>query len=218
MPLRSRTNAITLIRIVTLAVLGCSCVVLYPVITQEHLRVFITRYNVSAPLVFITVCAVRPLLFFLPSMGLTIVAGTLFGALWGTVYVAIGGALSTVVGFFFARWFGRDLVRTLFGTSKTMKLLETWSSAYGKKAVLIMRLSNMPWDMVSYWAGFTNMSFRDFYIASMIVIIPFSYLYTYFGTQLFTPKSIGFVTSLSIIIIIGSIPYILKYRKKYTHE
>ncbi len=212
-----RTTVITIIKIVTLAVLGCGCMVLYPVITQENLRAFITRNSISAPLVFIAVCAVRPLLFFLPSMGLTIVAGTLFGALWGTVYVAIGGALSTAVGFFFARWFGRNLARTLFGTNKTMRLLEIWSNKYGEKAVLIMRLSNMPWDIVSYWAGFTNMSFREFYVVSMLVLVPFSFLYTYFGTQIFTPKSVGFAVSLAIIIIMGSIPYMLKFRKKHTN-
>jgi uncharacterized membrane protein YdjX (TVP38/TMEM64 family) len=151
-------------------------------------------------------------------MGLTIVAGALFGAVWGTVYVAMGGALSTAVGFFFARWFGRDLIRALFGTNKTMTLLETWSSQYGKKAVLIMRLSNMPWDIVSYWAGFTNMSFREFYAVSILLLIPFSFLYTYFGTQIFTPKSVGFVISLAIITVMGSIPYVFKYRKKHTHE
>jgi len=213
-----RTTAITIIKIVTLAVLGCGCLMVYPVVTQENLHAFITRNSVSAPLVFISVCAVRPLLFFLPSMGLTIVAGALFGAVWGTLYVAMGGALSTVVGFFFARWFGRDLIRRLFGTNQTMRLLETWSNKYGKKAVLIMRLSNMPWDIVSYWAGFTNMSFRDFYLVSIVVLVPFSFLYTYFGTQIFTPKSFGFVISLAIIIIMGSIPYILKYRKKHTNE
>jgi uncharacterized membrane protein YdjX (TVP38/TMEM64 family) len=213
-----RTNVMTIIRIVTLAVLGCGCIMVYPVVTQENLHAFITRNSISAPLVFITVCAVRPLLFFLPSMGLTIVAGTLFGAVWGTLYVAIGGAFSTVVGFFFARWFGRDLIRTLFGTNNTMRLLEMWSSRYGKKAVLIMRLSNMPWDIVSYWAGFTNMSFREFYGVSMVVLVPFSFLYTYFGTQILTPKSAGFAVSLAIIIIMGSIPYMLKSRIKRTNE
>ena len=215
---RHRATAITIIKIVTLAVLGGGCILLYPAITQENLHAFITRNRVGAPLVFIAVCALRPLLFFLPSMGLTIVAGALFGAVWGTVYVAIGGALSTAVGFFFARWFGRDVIRALFGTNKTMRLLEAWSGQYGKKAVLIMRLANMPWDIVSYWAGFTSIAFRDFYGASMVVLIPFSFLYTYFGTQIFTPKSIGFAISFTIIAIMGSIPYIIKYRKKYTNE
>jgi len=110
------------------------------------------------------------------------------------------------------------MIRALFGTNKIMRLLEAWSGQYGKKAVLIMRLANMPWDIVSYWAGFTSMAFRDFYGASMVVLIPISFLYTYFGTQIFAPKSIGFIVSLTIIAIMGSIPYIIKYRKKYTNE
>ena len=51
----------------------------------------------------------------LPSfMGLTIVAGVLFGAAWGTgSYVSIGGALSTAVGYYFAKWIGRSAVQKM---------------------------------------------------------------------------------------------------------
>lgn len=46
-------------------------------------------------------------------MGLTVVAGMLFGTVWGTLYVVIGGAFSTLVGFYFARWLGRGVVEKL---------------------------------------------------------------------------------------------------------
>jgi uncharacterized membrane protein YdjX (TVP38/TMEM64 family) len=213
-----RTITLTVVRIIALILLGCACIVLYPYLNQEYLSGFIDRNRIGAPLAFIAVCAFKPLLFFLPSLGLTIVAGTLFGALWGTIYVAIGGALSTLVGFFFAKWFGRDLIQPLLNNSKATKILDIWSKEYGKKAVLIMRLCNMPWDIVSYWAGLTDIPFKDFYVASLIALVPTSFLYTYFGTQLFTPMSIGFIVSLAMIIMMGSLPYVWKYVKKCTHE
>jgi len=210
----SKTTVISTIRIVTLIALGGLCVALYPAINQENLSAFIGQYGLSAPLVFILICAFRPVLFFLPTMGLTIIAGALFGALWGTIYVAIGGALSTMIGYYFARWYGRDLVEKLLKSNQTLRNMDAWTEKHGKNAVLLMRVFNLPWDMVSYWAGITNISFRDFYIASLIALLPFSFLYTYFGTQVFTPKSAGFIISLIIILIMSSLPYILNLRKK----
>ena len=75
-------------------------------------------------------------------------------------------------------------------------------------AVLSMRLFNMPWDIVSYWAGLQGIRFRDFYIASMIPLVPVSFLYTYFGSRVFEPYSAGFIISLAVMFIMGAIPYI----------
>src|SRR5512143_3646187 len=101
------SSAVKILAIVAIVV---ACIFYYPYLTPQNITVFISHNSISAPLLFIIVCAVRPVLFFLPSMGLTIVAGVLFGALWGTVYVSVGGALSTAVGYYFARWIGRGAV------------------------------------------------------------------------------------------------------------
>jgi len=174
--------------------------------------------SVLAPLVFIAICTVRPVLFFLPSIGLTIVAGVLFGAIWGTVYVSIGGAFSTIVGFYFARWLGRDEVKRFAGISKSIGKMDEWAKKHGKNAVLSMRLFNLPWDIVSYWAGLSGVKFREFYIASMIPLLPVSFLYTYFGSKVFTPTSAGFIVSLIIMFVIGAVPFIKRRREKNARD
>jgi len=187
----------------------------YPYLNPEHIAVFIEDNQVAAPLIFVLICTVRPLLFFLPSMGLTIVAGVLFGAVWGTVYVAIGGAFSTVVGYFFAKWLGRDVIRKMTRMSKGLTRLDEWARQCGRNVVLSMRLFNMPWDVVSYWAGLTGINFREFYVASMIPLLPVSFLYTYFGSKVFQPESAGFIISLSIMFLLGAVPYIRwKWKKR----
>ena len=67
--------------------------------------------------------------------------------------------------------------------------------------------------MVSYWAGLTGVRFRDFYLASMIPLVPISFLYTYFGSRVFQPTSPGFIVSLLIMFILGIIPFV-KWRMK----
>lgn len=201
-------------KIVTVLAISILCILFYPYLTPQNISAFIEQHSTTAPFFFIVICAVRPVLFFLPSMGLTVVAGVLFGAFWGTAYVAIGGAISTAIGFYFARWLGRDAVKRQLEKNKLIREFEKKSKEHGGNAVLYMRLFNLPWDLVSYWAGLSGIKFKDFYIASMIPLVPVSFLYTYFGTKVFTPTSMGFIVSLAIIFIMGSIPYIQSRVKK----
>ena len=195
-------------RIITIIAIVVLCILLYPHLTPQNISAFITDNNISAPVFFILLCAVRPVLFFLPSMGLTIVAGVLFGAIWGTVYVAIGGAISTAVGYYFAGWLGRGAVQKLVARNSMIAEFERKAHEHGKNAVLSMRLFNLPWDLVSYWAGLQGIRFWDFYIASMIPLIPVSFLYTYFGSKVFSPGSAGFMISLAIMFAMGGVPHI----------
>jgi len=203
------------IKLLTVAVLVAAGIWYYDYLNPDYIASFIRDNHIAAPLIFVLICAVRPVLFFLPSMGLTIVAGVLFGAVWGTVYVAIGGALSTVVGYFFARWLGRELIRRVTLLSNSMNRLDNWARRYGRNTILSMRLFNLPWDLVSYWAGLTGIDFREFYIASMIPLLPISFLYTYFGSRVFHPESAGFIVSLSLMFLLGAVPFIKsKWGKK----
>lgn len=91
----------------------------------ENIKLFINSYGVAPPLVFIVICVIRPVIFFLPPMGLTIIAGSLFGPLYGALYVVLGGAGSTIVGFYLARWCGRKGVeRFLKGRKNFLEIDE----------------------------------------------------------------------------------------------
>lgn len=205
---------VTMIKYVTVIAIIILCVYLYPYLNHQNISAFVKENGTIAPLLFIAITTLRPLLFFLPSMGLTIVAGVLFGMVWGTIYVVIGGALSTLVGFYIARWLGRDMAKKLVEKNNLTRVLNEKSILCGKNVVLYMRLFNLPWDIVSYWAGLSGVRFRDFYVASMIPLVPVSFLYTYFGSTVFTPTSAGFIISLSIMFIMGAIPYIKQNLKK----
>lgn len=207
-----------IIKLITVTAITIICIKYYPHLSPQNISAFIKGNSVSAPLVFVVICTIRPVLFFLPSMGLTIVAGVLFGAFWGTIYVVIGGASSTIVGFYFARWLvSRDVVERFVKINSRIRYMDEWAKEHGKSTVLSMRLFNLPWDIVSYWAGLSGIQFKEFYIASMIPLLPISFLYTYFGSKVFTPTSAGFIISLSIMFIIGAIPYIRKKWNKRTN-
>jgi uncharacterized membrane protein YdjX (TVP38/TMEM64 family) len=195
------------VRIAVLLTIIALCAYYYSYFTPQYISNFVSEHAASAPLFFILICAIRPVLFFMPAIGLTIVAGILFGALWGTVYVAIGGAISTITGYFFAKWIGRRFVLGLVEKNAQLAEFEKKAVSNGRSVVLYMRLFNLPWDLVSYWAGLQGVRFRDFYISSLIALVPASFVYTYFGSTIFTPFSAGFNVSLAVIFLLGSLPF-----------
>ena len=197
-----KIRIIFLIKVFTICLIVMLCVRYGTYINAVSVAEFVGKFGVVAPLVFIAVCTVKPLFFFLPSAGLTIVAGILFGFLYGTIYVFIGGMLSSIVGFYFARWAGKGFLQRFFNSNIALKKLDIWVKSRGKNPVLLMRLLNFPWDIVSYWAGCSDISFKDFYIVSLIMLIPNSFIYTYFGSKILYPGSTGFIISLLGLMLV----------------
>ena len=185
-----------------------------PGLSLEELKGFVRDYGVLAPLVFILICIGRPVLFFVPTLGLTIVAGTLFGPYYGTLYVAIGGAGSTIVAFAMARLWGRGSVERLIKDRKRLLKLDEKMIEKGFTTILMLRVFNVPWDIVSYSAGLSKVSFKDFYLASLIMLLPISFIYTYFGSTVTKPSSPEFIISLSVIGLLIAIPLIIKRYKR----
>lgn len=206
-----KLNLATIIRILIVTAIVLIGIRYRAYLNSDTVANFVENSGVWAPIIFVAICAIKPLFFIFPVAGLTIVAGTLFGPLWGTLYIVIGGAFSTIIGFYFARWMGRDAIKRIYNANEKIRNFDTWTSAYGKKAIIYMRFFNLPWDLVSYWAGCSNIKFRDFYVASMIVLPFLSFLYASMGSKVFDPKNPIFILSLSAIVLLG-ICSMLKYR------
>jgi uncharacterized membrane protein YdjX (TVP38/TMEM64 family) len=187
---------------------------LFPVTEPEEMVRLIGRAGWAAPVVFILITALKPVLIFLPSMGLTIVAGLLFGPYYGALYVTIGGVASSAIGFYVARRLGRHRVEKFIKGKHLLATADEKLEKEGFKTVLLLRIFNLPWDMVSYSAGLSKMGFKDFFLASLIMLPPTSFIYTYFGGSVRDPISVEFFVSLGAIILMGAIPYILDRLKR----
>ncbi|MBI5970696.1 MAG: TVP38/TMEM64 family protein [Deltaproteobacteria bacterium] len=181
----------------------------------EDVKKTIAGYGAAAPIIFIAITILKPLIFFLPSMGLTIVAGTLFGPFWGTVYVAIGGAGSTVIGFYGTRLFGRERMKRILSERTRLFAIDEKMTRGGFRTTLMLRAFNLPWDIVSYAAGLSGMRFKDFYLASLLMLVPTSFVYTYFGSTVGSVNSPQFFGALALLFVFGMLPHLyMKVRKK----
>lgn len=205
-----------------MAVAACAVLawIYFPYANPAEVARLVASAGMAAPLVFIVITILKPVIFFLPSMGLTIVAGTLFGPVYGTIYVVIGGAGSTVVGFYMTRWLAGRRVREFLATRKRLMRLDERMSTEGFRTTLMLRVFNLPWDMVSYAAGLSSMRFWAFYTASLVAIGPVSFIYVYFGSTVTNAGSLGFFVALGLIFITGALPHLYKrwFRKKAVYD
>ena len=121
--------------------------------------------------------------------------------------------------FYIARILGRDAAEKL--TSKAgLEQIDGFFEKYGKNTILICRLLPfVSFDLVSYAAGLTSMSFWSFFIATGIGQLPATLVYSYVGGML-TGGARLFVTGLMILFALSALIvmlrriYMEKQRKK----
>ena len=119
---------------------------------------------------------------------------------------AMAGA---AVCFYIARILGRDVAEKL--TSKSgLAQIDTFFERYGKNTILICRLLPfISFDIVSYAAGLTSMSFMSFFIATGIGQLPATIVYSYVGGML-TGGAKLFVTALMILFALSALIFMLR--------
>jgi len=109
------------------------------------------------PLVYILAYAIRPLTFF-PGTILTILSGIFFGIYEGIIYTIIGASVSATVAYFVGRFFSQNL-------NGIKKLLGHWINFLHERpfmAILTMRLTFFPFDLVAYGAGLLKIPYTPF--------------------------------------------------------
>ena len=140
----------------------------------------------------------------LPAFLITFANANLFGWWQGAILSWSSAMAGAAVCFFIARILGRDVAEKL--TSKAgMQQIDTFFEKYGKNTVLICRLLPfISFDIVSYAAGLTSMSFISFFVATGVGQLPATIVYSYVGGML-TGGAKLLVTGLLILFALSAL-------------
>jgi uncharacterized membrane protein YdjX (TVP38/TMEM64 family) len=135
-----------------------------------------------APVIFIALYVAAAILF-VPGAILTISAGVLFGLVFGTIYVSVGATLGATAAFLIGRYLVRDWVTQKLEGNKNFAAIDRAVARSGWKIVGLTRLSPIfPFNLLNYAFGLTNVTLRDYFIASWAGMIPGIVMYVYIGT------------------------------------
>jgi uncharacterized membrane protein YdjX (TVP38/TMEM64 family)/glutaredoxin len=137
------------------------------------------RLGEIGPVAYIFTRAVTVIIL-LPSLPLDAMAGARFGAFLGSIYSIIGDESGALISFFLARSLGREAVTRLF--RKDIAFCDECAERQLVYVVFFARLLPMiSFGLISYGAGLTRISTRAFALATLLGMIPLTFLVTYLG-------------------------------------
>lgn len=142
----------------------------------ERIKEIILLYGFLAPLVFIFLIVLG--IVFAPISGYLIwLPGFyIFGPEKAIIYAIIGGLIGGSIAFLMARRWGRPIV-TKFVGKKEMAKIDEFTNELGIETLWVLRIfGGSFFDLISYAAGLTNLSFKNFFMITFFGSLPMDLL------------------------------------------
>lgn len=123
--------------------------------------------------------------------------------MWGWVVTGvlsiIGWTIGSQIAFFLARRYGKNLVQRLVSLERFTDFEKKFSTKNLFWTVILLRMT-VPVDVLSYALGlFSNMTSRSYFIATIIGITPFAFIFSYLGSL---PPGFQFLMFIEITLLV----------------
>lgn len=128
--------------------------------------VHVCMLPVLGPLIFLAMFALAPFAM-VPAALLGVVAGAAFGPVVGIALTLVGCNLSACVGYAMGRWSHQPQP-----AAGRLAQLRTWLCTNSFRAILVARLTFLPYDAVSFLAGSLHIRFGRFLAANTFGVLP----------------------------------------------
>ena len=123
----------------------------------------------------------------IPSAPIALASGAAYGHSWGTLYVAAGAEIGALIAFAIARLVGHEVLSAWLGPRLSTGLLSRFVASQNLLMTVVFATRLMPFlsfDIVSYAAGLTPLKAWRFAVATLLGILPASFLLAHFGGEL----------------------------------
>lgn len=163
------------------------------------------------PILYIVMYAMRPLILF-PSTVLTLAGGFVYGPVLGVLYTVLASNISSTIAYFVGHFFGEDMLKD-DGSDGLIQRYARRMRENSFETVMIMRFIFLPYDAVSYLAGFLRIKYWPFILATALGSIPGTMAFIGFGASIETfdgalprlnPVTLGFSVAIFVVSIILS--------------
>lgn len=202
------------------AVVGAALIVLWSVgggqewwelfSDRERLRQAVQDAGPLAPVVYVSLLIVQAVLAPLPAPAVAAAGGYIFGTMEGFVLtwlgILIGGALS----FALSRAFGREFV----ARSHLLRGVDRQIEEHGVIIIFVLRLIPVvSFDLISYAAGLTCISFWRFLLATALGAAPGTFVFVYLGSASLGPGVYAALGGLAVLAV-AAYAYLRRLRRE----
>lgn len=184
-------------------------VFLFSMLDVEVIKEYILSFGIWAPVISFLMMIFQSVAAPLPAFLITFANAGLFGWAKGALLSWSSAMAGAVLCFYIARFYGRNTVEKLTGKF-AIESIDVFFEKYGKYTILIARLLPfISFDVVSYAAGLTSMSFWSFFWATGVGQLPATIVYSYVGGML-TGGVKNFVMGLLVLFALSILIFLLK--------
>lgn len=164
---------------------------------------FIEQFGDYAPIIFLLLASILPILLFPPGI-FSVIGGLLFGFKLGAVLTIIAAIIYTNIMFLISRYFARNKIENFLEKRLTLKQFNRIFGLNDNKLAIFLIICRLipilPNSVVSYSYGLTRISFKHYFIANLIGLIPGRLIWLNFGSKLNNIWSLEFLTAAVLIV------------------
>lgn len=155
---------------------------------MARMRALLDQNAPVAGAVYVLVSTVACVALAMPGFVFALVAGTLFGPVWGTLLCWLAVTAGAVAAFLVGRFFLKDAVKPLLAKSPALnRLLFEGASHSDLYLLAVTRLVPVfPYNLQNFAYGVTDVSFAHYALYSAAFLLP--------GTAAYTVAAAGLVT------------------------
>ena len=119
----------------------------------------------------------------LPGAALTLIAGFLYGPVYGLALASPASVIAATAAFALSRSVFRHRIERRIQNHPFLKNMNRAVERSGFKLMMLLRLSPLiPFVLLNYSLGLTRVRLRDYVLASIIGMFPATAMYTYIGS------------------------------------
>jgi uncharacterized membrane protein YdjX (TVP38/TMEM64 family) len=179
------------------------------VLDAQALKAYVTALGVWGPVAVIALMVLAILVSPIPSAPIALAAGAAYGHTWGALFVLTGAELGALAAFGIARLVGHDVLRHWFGDRLALGWLGSQTALMG--LVFASRLLPfVSFDVISYAAGLTVLSFWRYAVATLAGIAPASFLLAHFGDEMATAEDDRILLAAAGLGLLVALPLVAK--------
>ena len=179
---------------------------------QAAIDAYVSARPVQSGLLFFLIYVAVTGLSLPGALIMTLVAGAVFGLLWGTVIVSFASSIGATLAFLASRFVLRDWVQGRFGDK--LKPINAGVEKEGSFYLFALRLvPAFPFFVINLVMGLTPLRTWAFYWVSQLGMLAGTIVYVYAGTQLSQIASLRGVLSPGLLlafILLGIFPLVAK--------
>ncbi|MDZ5810849.1 TVP38/TMEM64 family protein [Halorubrum sp. AD140] len=173
----------------------------------EALRLWLRQFGVLAPLVFVAIQALQVIVAPIPGQVVALVAGYLFGPLWGTVYSVAGVLIGSAIAFSLSKRYGRSFVEDVLHKDVVARF-DGFVDTVGLPGLFaFVIIPGLPDDAICFLSGLTKWRLPAFMAVIAVGRLPAYVLTVYAGGELASGRFLSGIALVLVVVLASVVGY-----------